>query len=111
MERLRDAWLAEDVDAYLSMFAEDFVFFVNGVELTRGRRALENAVRRSYLRFTPLSWEFHEVAVHGRHVLSEWTVSTRERGTGTERLLAAMSIAELRDGLTRWQREYRPTGR
>ena len=106
IEQRRDAWLDEDVDAYLDMFSEDFAFYVNGVELTRGRPALENAIRRSYLRFRPISWEFHEIAVHGDHVLAEWTVIMEERTTGAERTIRAMSICEIRDGRTTWQREY-----
>jgi hypothetical protein len=107
LERRRDAWLREDVDAYLRMFSDDFTFSVNGVELVEGRLALENAVRRSYLRFRPLTWEFHDIAVHGANVLSEWTVAIEERATGTRRVVRAMSICEIRDGLTTWQREYR----
>jgi ketosteroid isomerase-like protein len=107
IERRRDAWLREDVDAYLSLFHDEFAFFVNGVELVRGRLALENAVRRSYLRFRPVSWEFHEIAAHGPHVLTEWSATMEDRGTGARRSLRAMSICEMRDGLTTWQREYR----
>lgn len=103
----RDAWLREDVDGYLAMFHDDFSFSANGVRLVDGRLALENAVRRSYLRFRPVSWELHEIAVHGDAVLSEWTVATEERTTGIVRSIRAMSICEIRDGLTTWQREYR----
>lgn len=106
IEKRRDAWIAEDVDTYLSMFSDDFLFHVNGVELIKGRSALENAVRRSYLRFQPISWEFDEIAVHGAHVLAEWTVTMETRATGAKRSIRAMSIGEIRDGLMTWQREY-----
>lgn len=107
MAQRRGAWLREDVDAYLRMFHDDFRFSVNGVELVRGRMALENAIRRSYLRFRPLSWDFHEIAVHDANVLSEWTVTMEDRTAGTARSMRAMSICEIEDGLTTWQREYR----
>ena len=108
VERRRDAVrLREDVDAYLNLFADDFAFFVNGVERTRGRLALENAVRRSHLRFRPISWEFHEIAVHGDNVMTEWTVVMEERTTGGTRRFRAMSICEIHDGLATWQRETR----
>ena len=111
-QKRRDAWLTEDVPTYLSMFAHEFAFYVNGVERIKGRLALENAVLRSYLRFQPISWELHEIAVHGPNVLAEWTVAMRARTTGVQRSIAAMSICEVRDGLTTWQREYRsPIGR
>jgi hypothetical protein len=107
VEKRRDAWLGEDVDGYLNLFADDFAFFVNGVERIRGRLALENAVRRSYLRFRPISWEFHDIAVHGSNVMTEWTVVMEGRTTGTTRGFRAMSICEICDGLAIWQREYR----
>jgi len=106
IEKRRNAWLSEDVDTYLSMFSKDFAFYVNGVELIAGRRALENAVRRNYLRFQPVSWEFSEIAVHGSNVLAEWTVTMTERTTGTKQSIRAMSICEIGDGLTTWQREH-----
>jgi limonene-1,2-epoxide hydrolase len=107
LEQRRQAWLREDVDAYLRMFHDDFTFSANGVELITGRLALENAVRRSYLRFRPISWEFHDIAVHDANVLSEWTVAIEARTSGAIRAVRAMSICEIHDGLTTWQREYR----
>jgi len=110
-EQRRTAWLREDVDAYLALFADDFLFVANGVERIRGRLALENAVRRSYLRFRPISWELHAIAADGPSVLSEWTVTMEERTTGVERSIRAMSICEMHDGLATCQREYRsPAG-
>lgn len=107
MEKRRDAWVREDVNTYLHMFHDDFQFSVNGVEVLRGRLALENGVRRSYLRFRPISWEFSEVAVDGHKVLAEWVVTMEERTTGVTRVVRAMSVSEIKDGLTTWQREYR----
>jgi ketosteroid isomerase-like protein len=111
IEKRRDAWLSQDLDTYLSLFAEDFVFYADGQEQTRGRAALEDTVRRNYERFDPVSWEFYEKACHGQNVLAEWTVTLKERATGSVRSLRAMFICEIRGGLTTWVREYRwPTG-
>lgn len=107
MEKRRDAWVREDVNTYLGMFHHDFVFSVNGVEVVRGLLALENGVRRSYLRFRPISWEFSEIATDGQHVLAEWVVSMEERATGVPRFIRAMTVSEIQNGLTTWQREYR----
>lgn len=107
LEKRRDAWLHQDLDRYLGLFAADFVFEAGGVEQTRGRAALENAVRHNYERFNPVSWEFHEIAVHGQNVLAEWTVTLEERATGTRRSMKAMFICEIQDGITTWVREYR----
>jgi hypothetical protein len=107
LAKRRDAWLGEDIGTYLSLFADDFRFEADGVEQTRGRAALEETVRRNYARFRPISWDFHEIAVHGANVLGEWTVVIEERETGLRSSLQAMFICEIRDGLTNWVREYR----
>jgi uncharacterized protein (TIGR02246 family) len=107
MNKRRDAWLNRDLDGYLSLFADDFVFYAGGVEQTRGRTALAEAVEHNYEQFNPISWDFHEIAVHGQNVLAEWTVTQEERASGARRSLKAMFICEIRDGLATWVREYR----
>lgn len=107
IEKRRDAWLRQDLDTYLGLFADDFTFHADGVEQSRGRAALEESVRRNYERFRPISWEFHEIAVHGSNVLTEWTVTMEVIKTGARWSLRAMGICEIRDGLTIWAREYR----
>ena len=107
IEQRRDSWLREDVEAYLSLFSEDFSFVVNGIEVVRGLPAVANAVRRSYLRYRPVSWEFHHIAVDGLHVLTEWTATMEERTTRVPRTVGAMCTCKLHDGLAIWQREYR----
>lgn len=34
LDKRRNAWLVKDLDTYLSLFAEDFVFIAGGVEQT-----------------------------------------------------------------------------
>jgi limonene-1,2-epoxide hydrolase len=110
IEQRRDAWLREDVETYLSLFADDFRFEADGVEQSRGREALEDTIRRNYARFRPISWDVHEIAVHGQNALGEWTVVIEERKTGIRSSLKAMFICEIQDGLTKWVREYRLPG-
>ena len=107
LERRRNAWLREDVDAYLSTFAEDFVFQADGVEESRGKASLEAIIRRSYEQFRPVNWEFHDIAVHGSNVLAEWTVTVEDRYTRATSTMNAMYISEVRNGVSTWIREYR----
>jgi uncharacterized protein (TIGR02246 family) len=110
LTKRRDAWLNQDLDSYLSLFAEDFVFIAGGVEQSRGRVALAEAVRRNYELFDPVSWEFHEIAVRGQNILAEWTVTLEEKATGAQRSMQAMFICEIQDGLAMCVREYRAGG-
>lgn len=107
IEERRDAWLNQDLEAYLSLTAEDYLFEADGKEQLRGRVAMEDMVRRNYERFRPISWEFHEIAVHRSNVLAEWTVTLEARANGARWSFPAMSICEIRDGAIAWWREYR----
>jgi hypothetical protein len=106
LNRRRDAWLNRDLDSYLSLFAEDFVFYAGGVEQTRGRAALAEAVRRNYEQFNPIGWDLHEIAVNGQNVSAKWTVTWEEKASGARRSIRAMFICEIRNGLATWGREY-----
>jgi limonene-1,2-epoxide hydrolase len=105
-ERRRDAWLAEDFDAYVGLFANDVVLQTPIGEPHRGREAYEALVRRSYEAMRPVSFDFHEIAVHGDKVLSEWTITVEVRADGTRIPYDGMSICEIRDGLIATWREY-----
>jgi len=107
IEKRRNGWLDEDLDTYLALTAEDYVVEVDGKEDVRGRAALEAMVRRNYERFRPIAWEFHEIAAHGSTVLAEWTTTIEARATGERWAMRAMSIAEVRNGVLCWWREYR----
>ena len=110
LKKRSDAWLNQDLDSYLSLFDEDFVFLAGGVEQSRGRAALAEAVRRNYELFHPIIWEFHEIAVHGQNILAEWTVTLEEKVTGAQHSMRAMFICEIRDGLATCVREYQASG-
>src|SRR5713101_1072032 len=93
-ERRRDAWLREDVDAYLALWAEDMSFQSPVHESPlRGRAAFGELVRRSLAFSRPVAFEFTHIAVErrdgGRSI--EWW---------------GMSVAEIRDALIHTWREY-----
>src|SRR6267142_473895 len=70
-EQRRDAWLGEDVDAYLALWAEDMTFQSPVHESPlRGRAAFGELVRRSFAFSRPVAFEFAHIAVHGATVLA-----------------------------------------
>src|SRR5258706_6581433 len=100
------AWLAEDMDAYLGMFAEDVVFKGPTAEPLHGHAAYAELVRRSLEFVRPVTFEVHEIAVHGSRVLAEWTQAHALRADGRQMSYRGMSVCEVRDGLITWWREY-----
>ncbi len=106
-DRRRAAWLAEDVEGYLALFADDLEITVPGrPEPLRGREAYERMVRRSFAWAQPRSFDFHHLAVTGDVVLAEWTISVETREAGDLLSWRGMSACRLRDGQIAWWREY-----
>jgi uncharacterized protein (TIGR02246 family) len=105
-ERRRDAWLAEDFEGYLGLFAPDVVLQTATGKPYQGRDAYGDLVRRSYQAMRPVAFDFHEIAVHGSSVLAEWTITIERRADARQLSYRGMSICEIRDGLIQWWREY-----
>jgi hypothetical protein len=105
MERRRQTWLRKDVDSYLNLFTDDFVYS-DGVEQISGRASWEEVVRRNYERFSPVDWEIHEMAVNGSNILAEWTATIVPTGMEASVSTRGMSITETREGLFASHREY-----
>jgi limonene-1,2-epoxide hydrolase len=106
-ERRRRAWLAEDFDGYMALWAEDMTFQspVHAAPL-RGRAAFAELVRQSFAFSRPLRFDFEHVAVHGAVVLAEWTIAIERRDDRRRVEWRGMSRAEIRDGLIVAWREY-----
>jgi limonene-1,2-epoxide hydrolase len=106
-DRRRRAWLAEDVDGYLALWAEDMTFQSPvHAEPLRGRAAFATLVRQSLAFARPVAFEFRHIAVVETIVLAEWRIAVERR---TERRVVAwdgMSVAEIRVGLIHRWREY-----
>ena len=106
-ERRRQAWLREDVDGYLALWAEDMTFqSPMHAEPLRGRAPFADLVRRSLAVARPLMFDFTHLAVHGPMVLAEWRIAVERRDGGRRAEWWGMSVAEIRDGLIRSWREY-----
>jgi limonene-1,2-epoxide hydrolase len=106
-DRRRDAWLAEDVDAYLACWDDDMTF---GSPMHRpplhGREAYATLVHGSAAMVRPVRFDVHHLAVHGDAVLAEWTITVEHRPTGQSMEWRGMSAATYRDGRILAWREY-----
>jgi uncharacterized protein (TIGR02246 family) len=106
-ERRRRAWLAEDVDAYLALWAEDMTFRSPvHPEAVRGRSAFGDLVRQSAAYARPVTFDFTHIAVVGDAVLAAWEIALERRADGQRIAWSGMSVAEVRGGLIRSWREY-----
>jgi uncharacterized protein (TIGR02246 family) len=105
--RRRQAWLDEDLDAYLALWAED-MRFQSPVhpEPLRGRSAFAALVQRSFAMARPLRFDFTHIAVAGPFVLAEWTIAVERREGGRRIEWSGMSVCEIRDGVIHAWREY-----
>jgi len=106
-EERRRAWLADDLDAYLALWAEDMTFQSPvHAEPLRGREAFAALVRSSSARLRPLRFDFHHLAVNGEMVLAEWSIEAEMRESGARLAWRGMSVARVRAGLIVDWREY-----
>jgi len=105
-ERRRQAWLREDVDAYLALWADDMTFQSPVHPEPLGRAAFADLIRQSAAFSRPLRFDFNHIAVHGPMVLAEWTIAIERRDSGQRIEWRGMSVAEIRDGLIHTWREY-----
>jgi len=106
-EQRRKAWLAEDLDAYLGLWADDMTFQspVHDEPL-EGRAAYEELVRRSAQFVKPLAFDVMSIAVNGDLVLAEWKITIEWRMQDTKVSYSGMSRARIRNGLITEWREY-----
>jgi len=109
-DRRRAAWLREDVEAYLAMWAEDMTFESPMHQpALRGRAAFEQLVRQSMAIMQPVAFDVLHLAVRGKTLLAEWKIAAvhRESGQGVE--WEGMSVAEIDGGrITRWREYWNP---
>ena len=106
-DRRREAWLREDLAAYLDCFAEELIFASPvHVPPLEGRAAFAELVRGSSAAMRPCSFEVHALAVHGEQVLAEWTIVVEARADGRRIRWRGMSIATYRAGRIATWREY-----
>jgi uncharacterized protein (TIGR02246 family) len=106
-ERRRTAWLAEDAEAYLALWAEDMTLEIPGRDAPiQGKTQYARLIEASMRRMQPVAWSFHSLAVDGDQVLAEWTIESEVRDEGRRVEWRGMSICRIREGLICEWREY-----
>src|SRR5437763_1533406 len=78
-DRRRRAWLAEDVDSYLALWADDLRFRSPSHAEPIGRAAFAELVRRSFATARPLRFDVTHIAVTG---VVEYRLGEERRGRG-----------------------------
>jgi ketosteroid isomerase-like protein len=107
----RAAWLREDLDGYLALWAEDMTFAApSHPEPLRGRAAFAELVRRSNTVSRPLRFNVLHLAITGENVvLAEWVITVEYRETRQQITWRGMSRCTIRDGLiTEWREYWNP---
>jgi limonene-1,2-epoxide hydrolase len=102
-----DAWLAEDVDAYVACWHDDM-----RVEMPSG--AIEGVAKyrklidASFAWAAPVSFDVHHLAVDpaASIVFADWTIRARRRDDDVVVEWRGLSLCELRDGRIVWWREH-----
>ena len=105
-QRRVDAWLAEDVDAYLACWHDDMVLTLPGGRVVEGIDAYRRLVEGSFLWAAPVSFDVHALAVDGSCVLADWTIRARRHEDDVVVEWRGLSICELRDAKIAWWREH-----
>jgi ketosteroid isomerase-like protein len=106
-KRRIDAWLAQDVDAYVACWHDDMrIEMPTGV--IEGAAKYRKLVAASFGWAVPVSFDVHHLAVvdRGNVVLADWTIRARRREDSVVVEWRGLSVCELRDGRIRWWREH-----
>lgn len=106
-ERRRKAWLAEDLDAYLALWADDMTFKspVHDEPLV-GKEDYARLLRVSATAVKPLGFDILSIAVNGDLVLAEWKITMEWRLQNVTVSYTGMSRSVIRNGLITEWREY-----
>ena len=102
-----DAWLAQDVDAYVACWHDDMRIEMPTGEID-GVAKYRKLVEASFAWAAPVSFAVHHLAVEEDTaiVLADWTISARRRADAVVVEWRGLSVCELRDGKIAWWREH-----
>lgn len=106
-DRRVDAWLAEDVDAYVACWHDDMrIEMPTGT--IEGAAKYRKLVEASFGWAAPVSFDVHRLAVDPRAavVFADWTIRARRRDDDVVVEWRGLSVCELRDGKIVWWREH-----
>ncbi|MGO9877706.1 MAG: nuclear transport factor 2 family protein [Acidimicrobiia bacterium] len=102
-----DAWLAQDVTAYVDCWHDDMrIELPTGVIV--GAAAYRKLVEASFAWAAPVSFDVHHFAVDEAAgiVFGDWTIRARRRDDDVIVEWRGLSVCELRDGRIAWWREH-----
>jgi ketosteroid isomerase-like protein len=102
-----DAWLAEDVDAYVACWHDDMQIEMPSGTID-GAAKYRKLVEASFGWAAPVSFDVHHLAVDPETsvVLADWTIRARRREDDVVVEWRGLSVCELRDAKIAWWREH-----
>ena len=102
-----DAWLAQDVDAYVACWHDDMRIEMPTGVIT-GAANYRKLVEGSFAWAAPVSFDVHHLAVDGDTgtIFADWTIRARRRADEVIVEWRGLSVCELRDGRISWWREH-----
>ena len=108
-DRRRRAWLAEDLDGYLALWAPDMTFASPVHVEPLDRDGFASLVRASNTAARPVRFDVKHIAVSGATVLAEWSITIERRDDKRPIAWDGMSVCAIRDGLiTQWREYWNP---
>ena len=102
-----DAWLAQDVDAYVDCWHHDMrIEMPTGT--IEGAAKYRRLVEASFAWAAPVSFDVHHLAVDpdASIVFADWTIRAYRRDDDVTVEWRGLSVCELRDGRIAWWKEY-----
>jgi limonene-1,2-epoxide hydrolase len=102
-----DAWLAQDVDAYVDCWHHDMrIEMPTGT--IEGAAKYRRLVEASFAWAAPVSFDVHHLAVDpdASVVFADWTLRAYRRDDDVTVEWRGLSVCELRDGRIAWWKEY-----
>jgi limonene-1,2-epoxide hydrolase len=102
-----DAWLAEDVEAYVACWHDDMRIEMPSGTI-EGAAKYRKLVDASFAWAAPVSFEVHRLAIDPESsiVFADWTIRARRREDDVVVEWRGLSVCELRDGRISWWREH-----
>jgi len=102
-----DAWLAQDVDAYVACWHDDMRIELPSGTIN-GAAKYRKLVDASFAWAAPVSFDVHHLAIDpdSSIVFADGTLRARRRADGIVVEWRGLSVCELRDGRISWWREH-----
>ncbi|MEH2001205.1 MAG: nuclear transport factor 2 family protein [Nostoc sp.] len=105
IEKAKDAWVAQDVDALAQLFTVDGELIVPG-QSWRGQERIREEVTHFKQQYSDVNIDIHRIIVGANQAAVEWHYEDTEKATGRRNKADDVIVLDFRDGqISRW-REY-----